>query len=100
MPKGKKERDAPAPAGARCDFCGEKIVPKKWNSRTCISCKQKGAPDQSETISYDVVVDKWLKMSGRKITRAARVASTPKRRKVKRVRGGRASSTIGTRRTK
>jgi hypothetical protein len=37
-----------------CDFCGDEITfgeadfKKKWNERTCIVCKKKGAPSQYE----------------------------------------------------
>jgi hypothetical protein len=36
-----------APARVRCDWCGGEFRPRKWDSRTCESCANCGAPDQS-----------------------------------------------------
>lgn len=70
MPKGIKEKEAIAPARARCDFCGKPFAPGKWNSRTCEYCREvRGAPDQAETINYERVLDEWLKKNGKRILR-------------------------------
>jgi DnaJ-class molecular chaperone len=64
MPKGKKEKDFPPPPKVICDFCGGTFRPQKWNQRTCIRCKAKGAPSQEQP-SYDVAVQAWLIACGR-----------------------------------
>jgi hypothetical protein len=66
MPKGVKEKEHPPPERVRCDFCGRAFAPPVWNSRTCLKCQEKGAPDQGITPNYERVLDLWLKMDGRR----------------------------------
>ncbi len=48
MPKGFKVNAYPPPPVVHCDFCGRRFAPPLWNSRTCLACAVKGAPDQSK----------------------------------------------------
>ena len=79
MPKGIKVNKPEPPGKVICDFCGKKFKPKAWNSRTCNECRaDKGAPDQELDVSYDKVVDLWLKKNGRKMRRKAGSSSRGK----------------------
>lgn len=49
---------------ARCDFCGAQFTPDAPESRTCWSCRAKGAPDQSEK-DYDKKLVKWREATGK-----------------------------------
>ena len=71
MKKDRKPRsewvDSPPPERVRCDFCGSAFKPKKWNSRTCVDCRDLGLPDQSieQYPEYDDRVLAWSRGQGR-----------------------------------
>jgi hypothetical protein len=68
---GRAARAAPGPA--RCDFCGRVFPRLAWNSRTCLSCRDQGAPDQSLTATWSEYEEKAVAWS-----RSRRPARKPK----------------------
>lgn len=60
---------------ATCDFCGRKSQMLAWNSRTCLSCRAEGAPDQSVDKGYDDKLQDFLRLLGIKKPLTGRAAA-------------------------
>ena len=68
MPKGTKLNAHTPPAMSYCDFCTRQFKPLAWNERTCFSCEQSGAPNQSKLdwSVYQRALAKFLRAIGRR----------------------------------